>query len=70
MFMEFQIANAIHAEREVARNRVVEGMTVQAPSILNRFMRAVRGSSRKPSADHASSQKLLKPLSQGNAIAR
>ena len=44
MFLEFQIARAIHAEREAQYNKaeVVEGMTIEVPNIVDRVVLAVR----------------------------
>ncbi len=46
MFQEFRIAMAIHAELDAERNsaKLIEGMTVEVLSIVDRIMLAIRSS--------------------------
>ena len=67
MYMEFQIAEAIHAEREAKRNHVVEGMTVQVPNLFERIIRAITSAGRNRAGASVIG---IRPLSQSNAIAK
>jgi len=67
MIMEFKIAEAIHAEREAERNRVIEGITVQKTTLAERFMLALRTQRRNRATQKG---ERLAGLTRRNVIAR
>ena len=67
MFMVFQIAEAIHAEREAERNHIFEGITVRKATIAERFMQVLQSHRWNRTARQNAKRAML---TQHNAIAR